>query len=107
MCFPLQLVFRDDCSTALVAACAVIDGFECGGRPKVTVMCEPCLGKRNLYPTISKVGNYENLRTRLDILAYADGELSIFDLAVQIAQPLVEVINECRTLHQAGLIKFE
>ena len=28
MCFPLQLVFRDDCSTALVAACALIDGFE-------------------------------------------------------------------------------
>ena len=28
LCFPLQLVFRDDCSTALVAACALIDGFE-------------------------------------------------------------------------------
>ena len=28
LCFPLQLVFRDDCSTALVAACVLIDGFE-------------------------------------------------------------------------------
>ena len=28
MCFPSQLVFRDDCSTAIVAACALTDGFE-------------------------------------------------------------------------------
>ena len=32
------------------------------------------MGKRNLYPTISQKGNYEKIRTRMNIIANSDGE---------------------------------
>ena len=43
---------------------AVIDGFECGGRPKVTVMCEPQLSKRgtlsNRFPKLGIIVVFVN-----------------------------------------------
>ena len=36
----------------------IIQSFELGIYPSTKVKCEPMMSKRNLYPTLSKVGNY-------------------------------------------------
>ena len=85
---------------------AVIDGFECGGRPKVTVMCEPQLSKRGLYPTVSKVGNYSGIRERMSVLAYADGDDDVFDIATKTQVDLGTVLSEVELLREAELIEL-
>jgi aminopeptidase-like protein len=85
----------------------IIDAFELGMFPKNTVICEPQLGKRNLYPTISQKINNTDISTRMDFLAYADGLHSLFDISNRINKNLKEVISEARLLQDSGLINFE
>lgn len=85
---------------------SIIDAFELGLMPKATVLCEPNLGKRNLYPTISMKGSYGGISLRRDCLAYADGKTDIFALCAAIGQPLSAVVTEMTLLVQHGLIEF-
>jgi len=52
---------------------AIIRAFEIGLYPKVRVLGEPQLGKRDLYPTTSQKGSHSDIRTRMNVLAYSDG----------------------------------
>ena len=47
--------------------------------PKLKILCEPQLGKRNLYPKISKKRYYYSHLSQqiLDFLQYADGKNSL------------------------------
>lgn len=82
----------------------IIDAFELGITPKTNVLCEPQLGKRNLYPTISQKGQHNSVKTRMDFLAYADGKTSVFDIAKIINKPLHLVTEEVKILSKNGLI---
>jgi len=48
---------------------------------RVTVPCEPQLGKRGLYPTVSRRGVAEEIEKLMHVLAYADGETDLFEIA--------------------------
>lgn len=82
----------------------IIDSFEAGIYPKTTVYCEPQLGKRNLYPTISQKGNHAEIALRMDVLTYCDGNLNIFEIAQKIEQPLKNVLEEICILKQHGIL---
>ena len=45
--------------------------------PKCRVMCEPQMGKRGLYPTLSKKNEKKLTRSYMDFLQYADGTNSL------------------------------
>lgn len=54
---------------------------------RTTVCCEPQLGKRGLYPTVSIPGGgrkKKTVRTMRDLLAYADGSRDLLELAETI-----------------------
>ena len=68
----------------------IIDAFESSAYPRSKIYCEPNLGKRNLYPTTSHKGNYlsdtgknitEEINLRSNLIAYADGKRSIFEIS--------------------------
>lgn len=48
---------------------------------KVNVLCEPQLGKRGLYPTISQKGSYDAIKAMTDFIAYADGNNDLIDIS--------------------------
>jgi aminopeptidase-like protein len=50
----------------------------------MTVCCEPQLGKRGLYPTISQKGTYADVKTLQNFIAYADGENDLFEISDKI-----------------------
>lgn len=50
-------------------------------KPIALVLGEPQLGKRGLYPMISKKGSSDAARNRLDLISYADGNHSLLDIA--------------------------
>ena len=83
----------------------LVDAFEIGPSPRATTPCEPQLGKRNLYPTISQKHSADHLRTRMDVLAYADGHHTPFDLALKLETPLVQINEELNLLIHHGLIQ--
>lgn len=85
---------------------SIIDSFELGLIPKNNIKCEPQLGKRNLYPTISQKGANSDLNTRMDFLAYTDGNHSLFDISIIIKKNLGLVVSEAILLKNNNLISF-
>ncbi len=84
---------------------SIIRALEFGIYPKVNVFCEPQLGKRGLYPNTSKL--YKDIhpaRFRMNIIAYCDGKLSIFDIAKLLKTNLSLILDELLILARENLI---
>jgi aminopeptidase-like protein len=82
----------------------IIDQIENSTFPKVKIFCEPNLGKRNLYPTLSKKGSYNNIKIRMDLLAYADGSKSLDFISSIIKKPIHKLTAEYKLLKSKGLL---
>lgn len=82
----------------------IIRSFELGLYPKSSILCEPQLGKRGLYPTISQKGKKDTIKTRMDFIAYSDGQTSVFDIAKIIKKPLSLVNQEYEILKANGVV---
>jgi aminopeptidase-like protein len=73
--------------------------------PRATVCCEPQLGKRGLYPTLSAKGSAAGVRAMMDLLAYADGRLSLLAIADKIEVPMWDLIPIAERLCTEGLLE--
>ena len=82
----------------------IIDGFELGLYPQIQTLGEPQLGKRNLYPIMSRKGQYNAIATRSNFIAHADGKNSLFDIATLINVSLEELIFEYQILQENNLM---
>ena len=84
---------------------SIIDAFELGAYPKYRVLGEPQLGKRGLYPTLSRKGSAASAATRKNFLAYADGATSLFEISKIIKEPLGFLLDEYKVLKNADLLE--
>lgn len=100
----LELVTPKGLAEAHNVMTSIIDAFENGLCPQVQTKCEPQLGKRNLYSTISQKGAQDTFRLRTNVLAYADGQTDVFRLCEKIEAPLTAVNDELRLLFKHSLI---
>ena len=82
----------------------ILECLESDCRPKVTVLCEPQLGKRGLYPTLSAKGSATNVRTMMNLIAYSDGSLNLLRIADLIGRPVWELVPIVDRLAQDGLL---
>ena len=73
---------------------------------RITCHCEPQMGKRGLYPTISQKGNYDEVKIMMDFLAYADGRNDLIDISNIIEVPVESIIPCVKTLLASGLIEI-
>ncbi len=72
---------------------------------KVTVLCEPQMGRRGLYHQISHRGRSEFVKTLMDFLAYADGRNDLVDIANLIRKSAYELIEIAKILEKHKLVK--
>jgi aminopeptidase-like protein len=72
---------------------------------QATTLCEPQLGKRGLYPTLSTRGAGYAVRDMTNVLAYADGTRDLIDLADHIGISADEAVENGTKLVSAGLLK--
>jgi len=72
---------------------------------KVNVLCEPQLGKRGLYPTISTKTSGDIVRTMMDFIAYADGNNDLIDIANIIGVQAEELFDIADKMKTAKLIE--
>jgi Uncharacterized protein conserved in bacteria with an aminopeptidase-like domain len=79
-----------------------------GQRPayRATVLCEPQLGKRGLYPDLSTRGSGLEARTMTNVLAYADGTRNLGEIAEVIGSDVETVTQTARRLTEAGLLEI-
>lgn len=85
-----------------IARCLV--ALENNANYQVTVPCEPQLGKRGLYPTLSIKGSSQRMRHMLNLLAYADGERDLLQLSEVTQVPLEACYTILNTLIENGLV---
>ncbi|WP_119305203.1 DUF4910 domain-containing protein [Dongia deserti] len=74
---------------------------------RATVLCEPQLGKRGLYPTLNGPGGRHMGRLLTDIFTYCDGEHDLLSIAELLDLPVWELVPAVRQLADAGLIEQE
>ncbi len=91
---------------ALDVLIEIVDAFETGLFPRATTVGEPQLGKRGLYPTLSQKNRYNNIRARMDFLAYCDGNTSLFEMVQIIGVPLKTVVEEAQVLAEHDLVEL-
>jgi len=71
---------------------------------KIKVLCEPQLGKRGLYPSLSTKKTGEKAMKTLNFLSYCDGEHSLIDIAEKINIPAWDLYELIETLISHDLI---
>jgi len=84
----------------------ISNALEYSGYYHVNVCGEPQLGKRGLYPTISKKGSYDSILAMRDFLAYADGQTELFEISETIKVPVEELIPIIDKMVAQGLVDF-
>jgi len=82
-----------------------IECLELNETLKIAVHCEPQLGKRGLYPTISTKNTATQVRSMMNFLAYCDGKLSNIEIANEIGVPLWELSEIILKLKREKLIE--
>jgi len=72
---------------------------------KATKLCEPQMSRRNLYPTLG-ASKYlsPNIKTMMNILAYADGNLDLLSMAEKFNIPMREILESAKILEREGLL---
>jgi aminopeptidase-like protein len=74
---------------------------------KVTVLGEPQLGKRGLYPTLSSMTqDYTDVQTMMNFIAYCDGEHSLIDIANKIGGYAMKLVPLGQKLHKEALLEI-
>ena len=72
---------------------------------KVSVFCEPQLGKRGLYPTLSTKTIGAEVQVMLDLITYCDGNHSVLEIAEKINVPSWELYDLIEKLKNHDLIE--
>ena len=83
-----------------------LDVLEENHKYKVTNPCEPQLGKRGLYPTLSRKKNMAGVREMMNFLAYATGERDIIDLCEKTSIDFKQCVEIANLLLAHNLIRI-
>ena len=84
----------------------VINALEHNRHYRMTCPCEPQLGKRGLYPTISQKGTYEAFRAMQHFTAYADGRNDLIGISNLIGTPVDQLITIVAKLTEHKLLTY-
>ena len=68
-------------------------------------LCEPQLGKRGLYPTVSTIESHEIVKNMMNFLTYCNGKLDLVDIAEIINSPVWDLYDTVNKLKYHKLIK--
>jgi aminopeptidase-like protein len=101
----LTLVTPAGLEGAFTAYTRTLELIEHNRTYRATTLCEPQLGKRGLYPTLSTRGAGYSVRGMMNVLSYADGTRDLIDLASFVGLSAEEAIETASKLAAAGLLQ--
>lgn len=100
----LSLVTEKGLEGALDVYKQMIVAIEYNALYRIKCLCEPQLGKRGLYPTVSQKGSYYSIKSMVDFIAYADGRHDLLEISEIIGVAVKELIPVIEKLLQNGLL---
>src|SRR2546426_45433 len=87
--------------TVVIPSCP----HEANERLKVTVLREPQLGKRGLYPTLSTKQTDAQVRDMMNLITYCDGSRTLLGIAEKINVPMWDLIPIVKTLKDQNVLE--
>jgi aminopeptidase-like protein len=89
-----------------IALQQAIKAIENNKKYKVTILCEPQMSKRDLYPTLStKKGNQE-VKLMMNFISLCDGKSSLLDIAERLNMPIWDLYDLANKLESHKLISI-
>ena len=73
---------------------------------RVTTLCEPRLGTRNLYPDLQRKEVSDDVVPILNLRAYADGMRDLIGLCDVAQVPFAKALGLLAALHREGLLEM-
>ncbi len=73
--------------------------------PRTSILCEPQMSKRNLYPHLSTKNAYQRVRNYMHFIQYADGKNDISKISKIIKVNLKETLKIYRILKKKNVIE--
>jgi aminopeptidase-like protein len=83
----------------------LVDALEADCVPRSTILGEPQLGRRGLYPQTSMKGSTAPVKDMLDLISHSDGETRLLDIADRCGKPLWSFIPDLEKLLAAGVLE--
>jgi len=83
-----------------------IEAIEKNKKYRVTVFCEPQMGKRGLYPTLSTKKSGEQVRLMMDLISLCDGQNSLLEIAETLNTPIWELYELIDKLFKHELLEI-
>lgn len=102
----LDLISESGLAGAFCVIKACLATLEVNYNYRAKLPCEPQLGKRGLYPTISTVNSSKQGRLMMDFLAYADGENDVLEIANIVKADVMECAKVADVLKLHDLIEI-
>lgn len=100
----LDLISTDGLFGGFTVLKRCIECLEHNETLKVTVRCEPQLGKRGLYPNLSTKENKLIVQNMMNLIAYCDGSNDLLSVAEIIGVPMWELYEIVFNLKENGLL---
>lgn len=102
----LSLISPEGLRGAYEAYEAIVNAVEYNAFYQIKCFCEPQLGKRGMYPTVSRKGSYDAVKSMVDFIAYADGKRDLIDISNIIQVPIDLLIPVIIKLTEADLLEI-
>mgnify|MGYP005996503643 FL=1 len=87
-----------------IALQQAIKAIENNKKYKVTILCEPQMGKRGLYPTLSIKKENEEIRLMMNFISLCDGKNSLLDIAEKLNVPIWNLYDLANKLESHKII---
>lgn len=100
----LDLISPDGLQGSYEVLMNVIETLEYNDYYKTTILCEPQLGRRGLFPTISKKGQYDSVMTMTNFITYADGKKDLIEISDTIGTPVKEMTEIIDRMMKEGIV---
>ena len=81
-----------------------IEAIERNKKYKVTVLCEPQMGNRGLYPTLSTKDRNIEVELMMNFISFCDGQTSLLEIAESLNVPIWELYKLVDKLESHSLI---
>jgi aminopeptidase-like protein len=100
----LKVVTPDGLKGGYFALQSAVELLEKNFKYKVDIFCEPQMGKRGLYPTLSNNGRSSDIKLMMDFVSYCDGNNDLLGIADLLKVPAWSLYNIADNLLKEKLI---
>ncbi|MHA2047760.1 MAG: DUF4910 domain-containing protein, partial [Candidatus Thorarchaeota archaeon] len=100
----LDFVKPRELETSLAVYKKIVDSLELDRTYRTTIIGEPFMRKRNLYPSISQKGSSMGVRDLMNLWSYCDGSLSTIEIATKLGMSIWQMEPLINTLVKNELI---